>query len=47
MPKKTTKSFKFKTHKGVEYSVSKIKIPPETEPKVFVTAPTTKLLKYG
>jgi hypothetical protein len=27
MPKKNTKSFKFKTDKGVEYSVNKVKIP--------------------
>lgn len=27
MPKKTTKSFTFKTDKGVKYSVDKIKIP--------------------
>ena len=48
MPKKNTKSFKFKTDKGVEYSVSKIKIPsidkaeglcdsPENEcPQIFI-----------
>ena len=50
MPKKNTKSFKFKTDKGVEYSVSKIKIPardkaeglcdsPENEcPQIFIEA---------
>lgn len=50
MPKKTTKSFKFKTDKGVEYSVSKIKIPsrdraeglcdsPDNEcPQIFIEA---------
>jgi len=27
MPKKTTKNFKFKTDKGIEYSVNKVKIP--------------------
>jgi len=39
MPKKTTKSFKFKTHKGVEYSVSKIKIPPRNRAEGLCDCP--------
>jgi len=39
MPKKTTKNFKFKTDKGIEYSVSKIKIPAKDKAEGLCDSP--------
>jgi len=39
MPKKTTKSFKFKTDKGIEYSVNKIKIPSKDKAEGLCDSP--------
>lgn len=39
MPKKTTKSFKFKTDKGVEYIVDKIKIPAKNKAEGLCDSP--------
>lgn len=39
MPKKTTKSFKFKTDKGIIYSVSKIKIPAKDKAEGLCDSP--------
>jgi len=42
MPKKTTKSFKFKTDKGVEYSVNKIGIPSKNKAEGLCECPDNK-----
>ena len=42
MPKKNTKSFKFKTDKGIEYSVNKIKIPPKDKAEGLCDCPENK-----
>ena len=42
MPKKTTKSFKFKTDKGIEYSVSKIKIPSSSRAEGLCDCPNNE-----
>lgn len=42
MPKKNTKSFKFKTDKGIEYSVNKIKIPPKAKAEGLCDCPENK-----
>ncbi len=42
MPKKNTKSFKFKTDKGIEYSVSKIKIPARDKAEGLCDCPSNE-----
>lgn len=45
MPKKNTKSFKFKTDKGVEYSVDKIKIPAKSKAEGLCDSPESDFPK--
>lgn len=42
MPKKTIKSFKFKTDKGIKYCVNKVKIPTKAKAEGLCDSPDKK-----
>jgi len=47
MPKKNTKSFNFKTDKGIEYSVDKIKIPHKEKAEGLCDSPENDFPKIA